>query len=335
MIIDLNDSGECADIRSTLVSLLDKRADPGAVRRAIDSTMGFDQKLTGELAELGFTALALPESAGGLELGATECAVVWHELGRRLVPGPVGDTLVAGLVLGDADAEEVLSRLGEGATCALARQEPGSDRLRFVPHGDAVDLVLAVNADEVMLIEDVRARPTAALDPTRQLAEIDLSGGGTHRLGDAELAQRLDSVRLVAQAVEAAGAAVRALELTVAHLSVREQFGRPLGSFQALKHRCADLVVAIRGAYATAERAVVLVSEGNASELQTAATLARLVAADTLFEVAAEAIQLHGGIGITWEHDIQLYLKRAKSTQLLCRTQAELRDRLRVSAGLA
>lgn len=332
MIIDHLDVDEAADIRSTLAALLDKRSDPAAVRRAAESANGYDEKLFAELAELGFTALPVPESAGGLEMGPSECAVVWFELGRRLVPGPVADTLAAALVLSRAGASEQLESIVAGERWALARSD-GSDRLDFVAGGAGADRLLVVEPRRVLCAQGFRPSALPVMDQTQPLATVDLSGAELSEIGGPELAELAERVVLSVQAVAASAAAERALELTVDYLKVREQFGRPLGSFQALKHRCADLVVQVRGAHAIAMRAVAGLSEGSSEVPEHTAAVARVIASDALFRCAAEAVQLHGGIGITWEHDIQLFLKRAKASQLLWRTQAELRAELLVCKG--
>lgn len=170
-----------------------------------------------------------------------------------------------------------------------------------------------------------------ALDQTRRLARLEFAGTPARLIGaagaaSAALSRALD-VAAVALAAEQLGGAQRVLEMSVAHAKVRRQFGRPIGGFQAIKHKCADMLVAVESA-----RSAVLHAAGTADEypaaLPAAASLAKAYCSDAYFHAAAETIQIHGGIGFTWEHDAHLYFKRAKSSQVLLGTPAQHRARL-------
>jgi alkylation response protein AidB-like acyl-CoA dehydrogenase len=211
-------------------------------------------------------------------------------------------------------------------------------------HAADVLVVTALLAGEPALFavragaEGVAVERCATLDPTRAQAVLRLDAAPATLLspagdGGAAVAHAVHLLQ-VALAVEAAGAAGRCLAMTVEHLKTRVQFGRRLGEFQALRHRCADLAVLVEAARSTACYAARAVS-GAPGELPLVAPLAKLYCADAFMRVAAEAIQLHGGIGITWEHDAHLYLKRAKSTQLLSGTPSDLRRLVAERAGLA
>jgi alkylation response protein AidB-like acyl-CoA dehydrogenase len=362
---------EQREMRRTVADLLGKYADAARIREAMTGEPGHDPALWRRAAEdLGLGALLVPERLGGLGMSFADAAVVLEEFGRRVVPSPVLTTLVATAVLaacGTPEADEVLGRIGEeGVSVSLAVAEPGAGwdaagatttatatgdgwtlhgRKQHVPLGAAVDLLLVVARDAggpglYLVAGDaagVTRRGRAALDQTRRLAEIDLDGARAVLVSPADdgvrLVALLDHLALVALAVESAAAAQACLEMTVEYLKVREQFGRPLGSFQALKHRCADLLVTVEGAASTAWYAVEAAAT-RSDELALVAPLARVVCADALMTAAAESIQLHGGIGFTFEHDAHLFFKRGKANQHLWGSGPELRRRVARLAGL-
>lgn len=362
---------EREEMRRTVAAFLDRHAGSPQVRAAMAGEPGYDVALWRRMAgELGLGGVLVPERCGGLGLDFIAAAAVLGEFGRRVVPTPLPTTLVAGAVLarcGTAAADRLLTRIAEdGVPVSVAVAEPAGGwdieatattatrvgegwELRgakaYVPHGAAVGVLLvvardgdepgvyAVDADQPGVVR--RSRVT--LDQTRRLAEIELAGAMATRVHEAGAgpwaANLLLDLCMVALAVESAAAAASCLDLTVEYLKVRHQFGRPLGSFQALKHRCADLVVRVEGAVSTAWHAAAAAASGS-DELPLVAPLAKLVCADTLMAVAAEAIQMHGGIGFTFEHDAHLYLKRGKADQLLHGSGSQLRSRLARLAGV-
>ncbi|WP_051265512.1 acyl-CoA dehydrogenase family protein [Nakamurella lactea] len=364
----MTSTDERREMRSTVAELLDREAGSARIRTAMAGRSGFDaalwQRITGEL---GLGALLVPERAGGLGLDFADAAVVLTEFGRRLVPGPLPETLVGTAALagcGTATADELLLRIANGGLAlASAVAEPGSDwdidrigcravesggratlsgSKRFVAFGATADVLLVAARDPaeessglglfaVTSSAAAERRSRMTLDATRRLADIDFDATEAVRLtepGDGTRVVRLlVDLTLVALAVESAAAAAAALDLTVEYLKVRQQFGRPLGSFQALKHRCADLAVLVHGATATADHATEVAATGSA-ELAVAAPLAKAVCADVLRDVAAETIQLHGGIGFTFEHDAHLYFKRGKANQQFFGSGEQLRRHL-------
>lgn len=299
-------------LRQTVAALVDKHAGPDAVRAAMESERGYDESLWAVLCEqVGAAALVVPEEFGGAGGEVSDAAVVLEELGRGLVPTPLWGTTLAELALLSADEpdERSLEALAAGESIGAVVFDRD-----YVVHGDAADVVVAVEDGRIQRWTDVTAEPVTPLDPTRRLAR--LSAGGTEVIGpDPGL---LDTAAVLL-AAEQVGAAARCLELTVEYTKQRVQFGRPIGSFQALKHRMADMYVAVESARA-------VVGDAVAAPGPTTAALARLAATEALCQVAGEAIQLHGGIAITWEHDIQLYFKRAYgSAQLLGAPDEQLR----------
>ncbi|GAS94664.1 acyl-CoA dehydrogenase fadE33 [Mycolicibacterium canariasense] len=297
-------------LRDTVAALVDKHAGPEAVRAAMESERGYDEQLWQLLCEqVGAAALVVPEELGGAGGELADAAVVLEELAKALVPTPLLGTTLAELALLAAGEHEPLEGLAEGASIGAVVFDP-----EFVVNGDIADVVIAADGENLTRWNTFTAQAKTTMDLTRRLSAV--TPGETSPLGaDPGLA---DTAALLV-AAEQVGAASRALDLTVAYTKDRVQFGRPIGSFQALKHRMADLYVRV-----SATRAVV--NDAIAEPSPAAAALARFMASETLSTVTAEAIQLHGGIAITWEHDIQLYFKRAHgSAQLLGPPREHLR----------
>ena len=301
-------------LRQTVRTLVSRHAAPEAVRHAMISDRGYDEALWSLLCEqIGAAALVVPAEFGGAGGELADAAAVLEELGRALVPSPlIGTTLteLALLAAEDPDATAI-GNLASGASVgALVLDQD------HVIHGDAADVVVAVTDGRIERWSQVSTEPLVPLDPTRRLARLRPRCRTT--LGrDPGLAD----TAAILMAAEQIGAAARCLDLTVEYTKQRVQFGRPIGSFQALKHRMADLYVAVQTSRAVVADAV------NQPDPTTAA-LARLAATETFCTVAAEGIQLHGGIAITWEHDMHLYFKRAHSSAVLLGTPDELLRRL-------
>lgn len=290
-------SGERQLLRQTVVALVDKHAGSEAVRRAMDSPRGYDESLWTLLCEqVGVAALVVPEEIGGAGGELADAAAVLEELGRGLVPTPLLGTTLAELALLAADTPdaETLERLAAGEVIGAVVFDRD-----YVINGDVAEVVLAVEDRRIVRWTDVTAQPARAMDPTRRLARVT-PGASTVIGSDPGIAD----TAAILLAAEQVGAAARCLELTVEYTKQRVQFGRPIGSFQALKHRMADLYVDVQAARAVVGGAI-------ATPTPVSAALARLAAGEAFSKVAGEAIQLHGGIAITWEHDTQLYFKRA------------------------
>lgn len=297
-------------LRATVAALVEKHANPEAVRAAIESEKGYDENLWQLLCEqVGAAALVVPEELGGAggELG--DAAVVLEELAKNLVPTPLLGTTLAELALLAVGAEEPLEGLAEGTSIGTVVFDAG-----YVINGDVADVVIAVQDGQLIRWTDNTVTPATAMDPTRRLAAV--APGSTAVLGaDPGLAD----TAAILMAVEQVAAASRCLDLTVAYSKDRVQFGRPIGSFQALKHRMSDLYVKVSAARS-------IVNDAIADPTPTNASLARYMATEAFNAVAGEAIQMHGGIAITWESDIQFYFKRAHgSAQLLGSSREHLR----------
>jgi len=301
-------------LRQSVAALVAKHAGPAAVRAAMESERGYDESLWRLLCEqVGAAALVIPEELGGAGGELADAATVLQELGRALVPSPLLGTTLAELALLAAPEPDTdtLERLAAGDSIGAVALDAD-----YVVNGDIADVVVAAADGQLSRWTRFTAQAVATMDPTRRLARIrpDQTEGIGPDPGLADTAA-------VLLAAEQVGAAERCLELTVDYAKNRVQFGRPIGSFQALKHRMADLYVAVSAAKA-------VVSEACADPTPTNAATARLAATDALQAVAAEGIQLHGGIAITWEHDMHLYFKRAHGSAHLLASTRELLRRL-------
>jgi len=301
-------------LAETVAALVTKHASPAAVRSAMESDRGYDESLWQLLCEqVGAAALVVPEELGGAGGELADAATVLQELGRALVPSPLLGTTLAELALlaaPEPDAE-TLASLAEGSSIGALVLDAD-----YVVNGDIADVVVAAANGQLSRWTRFTAQPIATMDPTRRLARVEPQD--TVTLGpDPGLA---DSAAILL-AAEQIGAAERCLELTVEYAKNRVQFGRPIGSFQALKHRMADLYVAIAAARA-------VVADACSDPTPTNAATARIAASETLCKVAAEGIQLHGGIAITWEHDMHLYFKRAHGSAQLLGSPRELLNQL-------
>ncbi|CCK65787.1 acyl-CoA dehydrogenase family protein [Mycobacterium canetti] len=301
-------------LRQTVAALVAKHAGPAAVRAAMESDRGYDESLWRLLCEqVGAAALVIPEELGGAGGELADAAIVVQELGRALVPSPLLGTTLAELALlaaPEPDAQ-ALTELAQGSAIGALVLDPD-----YVVNGDIADIVVAATDGQLTRWTRFRAQPVATMDPTRRLARVrpEATEAVAADPGIADTAAIL-------LAAEQIGAAERCLQLTVEYAKSRVQFGRPIGSFQALKHRMADLYVTIAAARA-------VVADACHAPTPTNAATARLAASEALSTVAAEGIQLHGGIAITWEHDMHLYFKRAHGSAQLLESPREVLRRL-------
>ncbi|MBK1787419.1 acyl-CoA dehydrogenase family protein [Prauserella cavernicola] len=320
--------------------------------------------------ELGAVALDVPEDAGGAGAGFREVAIVAEELGRSLVRSPWFSTAVlgVGVLLEVTDATELLAEVASGATTATLayREDYGDDdpavvrttaerdrhgewfltgRKTLVVEGataDVVFVVASVEGESTLFAVDGAAKglertPVRALDPTRQLAELGFERTPARLLGDPGDARPvLDRVldrAVAALSCEQAGGAAAALDMSVAHAGTRLQFGRPIGTFQAIKHRCADMAVHVEAARSASLWAAAAASDDQAA-LPAAAATAALVCGEAYTWVAAETVQVHGGIGFTWEHPAHLHVRRAATSSALFGDRTRQRESLLARLGI-
>lgn len=352
---------EQRELRDALRRFFADRSPAAEVRRLMETADGYDPKMWAQMAEqLGLQGLAIAEERGGAGFGMRELAVVFEEMGRAVVCAPFLATITAAAALEAGEGgHDLLPGIADGtaiATLAVAEDggswDLGSVATRFedgvlrgtkdfVLDGHVADLILvaardrdgvglyAVKSDAGGLARNLL--PT--LDQTRKLARVEFDGVPARKVGAEDAVLRALDLAAVALAAEQLGGAQRTLDMTVEYAKVRHQFGRPIGSFQAIKHRCADMFVLVESARSAVLNAAAVADE-SPDELPAAAALAKAYCSDAFFHTAGEAIQLHGGIGFTWEHDAHLYFKRAQSSRHLFGAPDRHRERLAALAGL-
>ncbi len=334
--MDFELSDDQVALREGARALLAGRAGAAQVRAVVDRGGGVDTDLWAAMVDQGWTALAVPEDRGGLGLGVVELAVVLEEVGGHVAPAPVLQQALAldGLVRGDAPDELVDPLVAGEAVGTVAFRPVTSDaagrvsgRPEPVIHGPGAEVLVVRTADELFAVTGFAAQPEPAMDRTRAVGWIELDGAPAVRLGGADAVERFVDLGALGHAAELLGASARALDLAVAHAKEREQFGRPIGSFQAVKHRCADMLVDVEGMRSAVYHAAWALGAGDA-EASVAASTAKLWCSDASRRVMASALQVHGGIGFTWEHDLHLYLKRAQLDGVSFGDATYHRDRL-------
>jgi len=347
--MDFDLSDDQIALRDSARSLLDDLAAPDRVRRVSETSERWDRDLWAAMVQQGWLGIAVPESEGGVGLGPVELGVLLEEIGRHVAPSPflptvltleicrrVGDgRAVERILAGDLRACIAWSRQPEAVRAERAGSEwELTGRPDPVPYASIADLaiVFAVDADGPALFAvdlDLLGRPDAepAMDLTRPIAWLDLVAAPAWRLGGAELGAALLDLGATATALELLGGADRVLELAVEYAKERVQFGRPIGSFQAVKHRCADMLVDVEGMRSSAYWAAWCLAADDPDQ-SIAASTAKTWGSDASKRVMAGVLQVHGGIGFTWEHDLHLFLKRAQLDQLSFGDAVFHRDRL-------
>jgi alkylation response protein AidB-like acyl-CoA dehydrogenase len=355
---------EQEQLRTELRRFFAERSDSERVRALMESDEPGDPLVWQQMAEqLGLQGLVIPEEFGGQGFGPTELAIVCEELGRALVVSPYFATVALGvqalLAAGDSAAQERwLPQLADGslsATLALAEEHWSLETIEtrwrdgrlsgsksFVHDGLTAQLVLVVARDDDGLAlfavepgaEGLTRTPMPSLDPTRRLARLDLDKVPATRVGGGGGLQRAVDLAVVALSAEQVGGAQQCLDMSVDYAKTRVQFGRPIGTFQAIKHKCADVLLAVESARSASMFAAAAATEGTDDELAAAASVAKAYCSTAYTFAAKESIQIHGGIGFTWEHDAHLHLRRAKSSELLLGTPAEHRARLADLTGM-
>ncbi|HEV2726712.1 MAG TPA: acyl-CoA dehydrogenase family protein [Solirubrobacterales bacterium] len=344
MYFDLTD--EQRAIKSTAHDFLASRFKSERIREIAESESGFDESGWKEMAELGWAGLALPEEWGGQGLGIVELAVLFEEMGYALAPSPLLSNTVAGLALAAAGSDEQRERwlrpLAEGelrGTPALFDAgmpvEPGKFSMAAEPDGDGVVL----NGEKTLVLDAASADffLVATSDGRRHVVEKGAEGVTVVPEESIDLTRRVSSVRLdgvrvapeaslpggamdylpvflracVALAAESTGIAQRSLEMSVAYAKDRQQFGRPIGAYQAVSHRCAQMLLETENSRSAVYGAA-WAADAEPESLPLAACMAKAYASDAGWRVPDAAIQVHGGIGFTWEHDLHFFLKRGR-----------------------
>jgi alkylation response protein AidB-like acyl-CoA dehydrogenase len=362
---------EQQDLRDMVRRFLAEKSPVSEVRRLMATEAGYDPAVWAQLGQLGLAGLTIPEKYGGAGCGPVEQLVVCEEMGAALLCAPylASAVLAAGALLasGDAGAQaDLLPSMASGEKIATlaGTEDDGSwaqsrvtarragdrylldGRKSFVLDGMIADLILvaassddgpalfAVGGPGDGTVPGLSRQALQTIDMTRKQAVLTFSETPGRLVGQPGAAAEImaQAVRggVLALAAEQVGGAQRCLDMAVAYAKVRHQFGRAIGSFQAIKHMCADMLLEVESARSAAYRAAWDAADG-AADLPLVASLAKAYCSEAYFHVAASNIQLHGGIGFTWEHDAHLYYRRAKSAEVMLGTPASHRE---VAAGL-
>ena len=344
-------------LKESARQFLSRQCKPERVRQLMETESAYDADLWREIADQGWTGLATSEEFGGLGLGLIELAVVTEEMGRACLPGPFLSTFFAASLIeragSQAQKSRYLEKIAAGelkATVALlesdaawstdaiavkAERSNGDYKISgtklFVPDAGVADVVICVarNGDGHLLLpvaretEGLEVKPTPSMDATRKLSEVvftdvsvpDVDVFGADGDASGALAEAVD-VATVALCAEMVGGMQWILDTTVEYAKTRQQFGRPIGSFQAIQHQCADMLLMTESARSATYQSAWAIKQGGETA-RTAVSVAKAYCSDAFREVANRGVQIHGGIGFTWEHDLHLYYKRSKAAEVM------------------
>ncbi len=311
------------------------------VRRIMETDTAYDPALWAKMVEQGYTGIIFPEEYGGVGLGAVELVLLVEEAGRALLPGPFFSTVaLAGSVLnatatpehkkrylapvcaGEARSAVAILEAGASWNSADIRIASANGKLTgeklFVSDAVAADFIIVVARDGVFAVDSkapgLMIQRMEAMDPTRKLYSVRLNGTPAEKIGDtAGIARALD-VAAAALVAEMVGGMQRTLDITVEYAKTRKQFGKPIGMFQAVQHQCADMYLETESARSAAYYAAWALEE-NTPDAAVAVSIAKMYASDAARTVGNRGIQIHGGMGFTWENDLHLYYRRAKASE--------------------
>jgi alkylation response protein AidB-like acyl-CoA dehydrogenase len=315
-------------IKETARDLLASRFKLERLRELAESKSYADDAWS-EISELGWPGIFIGEENGGQGLGVLELVILLEELGYVLAPMPFLSNAAAGLVLQETGATERL----EGVASGESRGTVGvvkDGRANLVPDAEDADFVVLLDGPDATLIEraDAQVDSIDAIDPTRRYATVAANGGES--LGDASRGRDLIALAVAAELV---GISQRALEMAVEYAKDRKQFDRPIGAYQAVSHQCAEMLKQVEGARSLVYYAG-WAADAAPDEFSLAASMAKAYASDAGWNVTASALQVHGGIGFTWEHDLHWFLKRAKTDGVLYGSARDHRERVAELAGM-
>lgn len=324
------------------------------VRRLMETDAAFDAALWAKLAEQGYTGIVFPEEFGGVGLGIVELILLMEEAGRALLPGPFFSAVVmAGSLLDSMATKEQKSKYlepicrgKERGTVAFFEAEGSWDladvrltgtngRLRgeklFVPDAAVSDWILVVARNGVFRVDrkapGVRVAPMHGMDLTRKLYSVQFDNTPAEKLGETAGFERPRAIATAALAAEMVGGMQRTLDITVEYAKTRKQFGKPIGIFQAVQHQCADMYLETESARSAVYYAAWAL-EHHAPDAAAAVSIAKLYASDASRAVGNRGIQVHGGMGFTWENDLHLYYRRAKASETMFGDATFHRERL-------
>jgi alkylation response protein AidB-like acyl-CoA dehydrogenase len=288
----------------------------------------YDEDAWKELCELGWPGIFIEEEYGGQGLGIVELVILMEELGYTLAPVPFLSNAAAGLMIQAAGSDEQKQRWLPGIASGEARGAAGlvrGDEAKLVPDGDSAELIVLCADGGVSVVERSAAdvEPVATMDSTRRYARVR-AGGGEVLEGEAGPGV---GAGLLAVAAELTGVSQRAMEMAVEYARDRKQFGRAIGAYQAVSHRCAQMLLETEGSRSATYWGA-WTADAEPESLELAASMAKAYASDAGWRVCSSSLQVHGGIGFTWEHDLHFFLKRAKVDSLLWGSASEHRERV-------
>ena len=365
---------EQLELRAAVRGFLGRKSAEESVRRLMATDAGYDPAVWQQMSDqLGLQGMAVPEEYEGAGFGYLELGIVFEEMGRALLCAPYLSSmaLAAEALLRCADEaarKDLLPGLATGqriGTLALLEQPGRWDEAsvqtrarrsgagswvldggkRHVPDGHIADLILVgarTPAGIGLFAVDgaapgVTRVPVPTLDQTRKQAHLDFAGTPARLIGDegdgGRVLRRVLDTAAILLAAEQAGGALRVVEMAAGYAGMRVQFGRPIGSFQAIKHLCADMLTEAEAARSAAYYGLWALA-ADSEDVPLAASLAKVYCSAAYSKIAGDVIQVHGGIGFTWEHPAHLYFKRAKSAEVMFGTPAYHRDRLALRLGL-
>ncbi|MCH2171773.1 acyl-CoA/acyl-ACP dehydrogenase [Myxococcota bacterium] len=370
--MNLTFTEEQDELRATVRQFFADKSDEQAVRAHMNLPSGYDGDLWTQMAEqIGLAGLIVPEEHGGAGFGYKELCIVMEEMGRVLACAPYLATSVTATnallqCADEATRNSLLPSIATGETIATLAYVESSGcwdlsevNMRaqskddgwlldgekgWVLDGVAADVILVVARTETGLevfrvegdAEGLTRSDLPTLDLTRKLAKLSFASTPATKISEGDQSEALERVlalTVVALAAEQVGGAQACLDMAVEYASTRLQFGRPIGSYQAIKHKCADMLVEVEFAKTAAYHACFSAAD-EPGELLEAASLAKAYCSEVYFHAAAENIQIHGGMGFTWEHPAHLYFKRAKASALLFGDAAHHREALATIVGL-
>ncbi len=321
-------------IKRTARDLLAERFKPDAVRELAEGER-YDDAHWSELAGLGWPGIFVEEEHGGQGLATVELAILMEELGYALAPVPFLSNAAAGLVLQHSGTPDQQSRWLPGVASGEARGTVGmatDGEAALVPDADTAEVIVLLEngAGSVHEASACEVEPVATIDATRRYSRVRAGRAGEPLGGDPAGARDRIATALAAELV---GVSQRVMEMSVEYARDRKQFDRPIGAYQAVSHRCADMLRETESARSTTLWAA-WAAEAEPETLALAAAMAKASASDAGWNVTSSALQVHGGIGFTWEHDLHFFLKRAKVDGVLYGSAREHRDRVADLSGL-
>ena len=313
-------------IKRTAKDLLADRFKMERVRELAEAGE-YDEGVWNELCELGWAGIFIDESYGGQGLGIVELIILMEELGYALAPLPFLSNAAAGLVLQAAGSDEQKERWLPGIASGELRGTVGlvtDGEAKLVPDAATAEVIVLCGHEGTEVVErsDAQIEPVRTMDPTRAFARVGANGAGRPLEGDHLPGL---SCAALALAAELTGVSQRAMEMAVEYARDRKQFGRAIGAYQAVSHRCAQMLMEVEGARSATYYGA-WTADAEPESLALAGCMAKAYASDAGWRVCTSSLQVHGGIGFTWEHDLHFFLKRAKVDGILYGSAREHRD---------